>query len=159
MIWGQTTFLICCSVVNHPDILQYHTSVHPGTGIPHFPWGFYVYLSISMRLTWFELIWFKHGLFVHVLLCTVVAKCLCTIKMIVWQLWWCGKYSSYCLCFSSSSLVAVWDQDGGFMNDHYGRRSQEWSWQTHSALKKKVVIQVKKTTTINYSNRMSLTQL
>ncbi|XP_069384186.1 uncharacterized protein C3orf20-like isoform X2 [Paralichthys olivaceus] len=42
----------------------------------------------------------------------------------------------------NSSLGAVWDQDGGFMNDHYGRKSKEWSWQTDCALKEKVLIQV-----------------
>ncbi|XP_034444966.1 uncharacterized protein C3orf20-like isoform X2 [Hippoglossus hippoglossus] len=57
----------------------------------------------------------------------------------------------------NSSLVAVWDQDGGFMNDHYGRKSQEWSWQTHSALKKKVVIQLSDLISVKLLNGTSAT--
>ncbi|CAB1452716.1 unnamed protein product [Pleuronectes platessa] len=57
----------------------------------------------------------------------------------------------------NSSLVAVWDQEGGFMNDHYGRKSQEWSWQTHSALKKKVVIQLSDLISVKLLNGTSAT--
>uniref|UniRef100_A0A3B4VKR3 FAM194 C-terminal domain-containing protein n=1 Tax=Seriola dumerili TaxID=41447 RepID=A0A3B4VKR3_SERDU len=42
----------------------------------------------------------------------------------------------------SSSITAVWDQDGGLISDHYGNITKEWSWQTDRALKEKIVIQL-----------------
>ncbi|XP_071351097.1 uncharacterized protein C3orf20-like isoform X2 [Trachinotus anak] len=42
----------------------------------------------------------------------------------------------------SSSITAVWDQDGGFISDHYGNITKEWNWQTDRALKEKIVIQL-----------------
>ncbi|XP_039989578.1 uncharacterized protein C3orf20-like isoform X3 [Xiphias gladius] len=42
----------------------------------------------------------------------------------------------------SSSITAVWDQDGGFISDQYGNKAKEWSWHTDRALKEKIVIEL-----------------
>ncbi|XP_069551270.1 uncharacterized protein C3orf20-like [Brachyistius frenatus] len=42
----------------------------------------------------------------------------------------------------SSAITAVWDQDGGFMCDHYGNITEEWSWQTDCMLRGKIDIQL-----------------
>ncbi|XP_042267790.1 uncharacterized protein C3orf20-like [Thunnus maccoyii] len=40
----------------------------------------------------------------------------------------------------SSAITALWDQDGGFICDHYGSITKEWSWQADRALREKIVI-------------------
>ncbi|XP_068579448.1 uncharacterized protein C3orf20-like [Cebidichthys violaceus] len=42
----------------------------------------------------------------------------------------------------SSAITAVWDQAGGFLCDHHGNITKEWSWQTHRTLREKIVIQL-----------------
>ncbi|XP_034735566.1 uncharacterized protein C3orf20-like isoform X2 [Etheostoma cragini] len=42
----------------------------------------------------------------------------------------------------SSAITAVWDQHGGFICDHNGNISKEWSWQTGHTLREKIVIQL-----------------
>ncbi|XP_041652230.1 uncharacterized protein C3orf20-like [Cheilinus undulatus] len=42
----------------------------------------------------------------------------------------------------SSAISAVWDQDGGFVSDHQGNITKEWSWQEYRTPREKIVIQV-----------------
>ncbi|XP_029288830.1 uncharacterized protein C3orf20-like isoform X2 [Cottoperca gobio] len=42
----------------------------------------------------------------------------------------------------TSAITAVWDQDGGFICDHHGKITKEWSWQTDRTLREKIVIQL-----------------
>ncbi|XP_049430335.1 uncharacterized protein C3orf20-like [Epinephelus fuscoguttatus] len=42
----------------------------------------------------------------------------------------------------SSSIRAVWNQDGGFICGHHGDITKEWSWQTDRTPKEKIVIQL-----------------
>lgn len=36
----------------------------------------------------------------------------------------------------------MWDQDGGFICDHHGNITKDWSWQTGRTPREKIVIQV-----------------
>lgn len=47
------------------------------------------------------------------------------------------------LCVSSSAVIAVWDQDGGFMYDLHGNVTDEWSWQEYRTPRKKIIVKVK----------------
>ncbi|KAM8892058.1 uncharacterized protein C3orf20-like isoform 2-T2 [Spinachia spinachia] len=42
----------------------------------------------------------------------------------------------------SSAITAVWDQAGGFICDHSGNITKEWSWQTERKPREKIVIQL-----------------
>ncbi|XP_028286153.1 uncharacterized protein C3orf20-like isoform X2 [Parambassis ranga] len=42
----------------------------------------------------------------------------------------------------SSVITAVWDPGGGFLCDHYGNITKEWSWQTDRTRRSKIDIQV-----------------
>ncbi|XP_026221181.1 uncharacterized protein LOC113165701 [Anabas testudineus] len=42
----------------------------------------------------------------------------------------------------SSTIAAVWDQDGGFMCDHSGNITKQWRWKTDHTLRGKIVIQL-----------------
>ncbi|XP_054475567.1 uncharacterized protein C3orf20-like [Anoplopoma fimbria] len=42
----------------------------------------------------------------------------------------------------SSTITAVWDQAGGFLCDHHGNITKEWSWQTDRTLRENIVIQL-----------------
>ncbi|XP_074488535.1 uncharacterized protein C3orf20-like isoform X1 [Sebastes fasciatus] len=42
----------------------------------------------------------------------------------------------------SSAITAVWDQHGGFICDHHGDITKEWSWQTDRTQMDKIVIQL-----------------
>ncbi|XP_036963184.1 uncharacterized protein LOC119024457 isoform X4 [Acanthopagrus latus] len=42
----------------------------------------------------------------------------------------------------SCSITAVWDQDGGFICDHHGNITKDWSWQTGRTPREKIVIQL-----------------
>ncbi|KAF3688648.1 FYVE, RhoGEF and PH domain-containing protein 6 Zinc finger FYVE domain-containing protein 24 [Channa argus] len=41
----------------------------------------------------------------------------------------------------SSTITAMWDQDGGFMYDHLGNITKEWRWKADNTLRGKIVIQ------------------
>ncbi|XP_014885675.1 uncharacterized protein LOC106946073 [Poecilia latipinna] len=42
----------------------------------------------------------------------------------------------------SSTVSAVWDQDGGFRFDNYGNTTEEWSWPTYRPLRRNITMQV-----------------
>ncbi|XP_047451871.1 uncharacterized protein C3orf20-like isoform X3 [Mugil cephalus] len=42
----------------------------------------------------------------------------------------------------SSTITTVWDQDGGFICDHDGNITKEWSWQNDLTARDKIVIQL-----------------
>ncbi|XP_027886984.1 uncharacterized protein C3orf20 [Xiphophorus couchianus] len=42
----------------------------------------------------------------------------------------------------SSTISAVWDQDGGFRFDNYGNTTEEWSWPTYRPLRRNIMMQV-----------------
>ncbi|XP_043980449.1 uncharacterized protein LOC122835438 [Gambusia affinis] len=42
----------------------------------------------------------------------------------------------------SSTISAVWDQDGGFRFDDYGNTTEEWSWPTYRPLRRNITMQV-----------------
>ncbi|XP_054894221.1 uncharacterized protein LOC129365206 [Poeciliopsis prolifica] len=42
----------------------------------------------------------------------------------------------------SSTISAVWDQDGGFRFDHFGNTTEEWSWPTYRPPRRHIMMRV-----------------